>query len=311
MTETEIKTSINGEIVSFDTPAYKKRKFRWGDRRDGRVLRSLPGMHHVMPYIMKTRDDAQVFFEEVVDITEIEDYLRQKHDEGFTDMSVLHVLLAAYVRVISERPGINRFVAGRRIYARKSVEVVMTVKKEMSLEAPETSIKVEFDPRDNIYNVYHKFREELKDSIENCTDVDKTAAILKRLPRFLMRITMSVIRFMEFHGILPKSLMKVSPFHGSIILTAMGSLGVPAVYHHLYDFGTLPVFLSYGRIYTAEALKRDGTKERRRYIPLKIVADERICEGYYFASAFKKLKKILSNPTQLDTILTEVKEDID
>ena len=91
----------------------------------------------------------------------------------------------------------------------------------------------------------------------------------------------------------------------------MGSLGIPAIYHHLYNFGTLPIFVSYGNIFSAEAVKADGTKERHRFVTIKVVTDERICDGYYFASAFKRLKRYILHPEILDKTLTTVKEDID
>ena len=109
----------------------------------------------------------------------------------------------------------------------------------------------------------------------------------------------------------PKALMNVSPFHGSVIITSMGSLGIPAIYHHLYDFGTLPAFISYGNVFTADAIKRDGTRERHHFITLKVVTDERICDGYYYASAFKRLKRYLLHPEVLDKTLDSVTEDLD
>ena len=145
-------------IVEYDEPAYKPRKRRFGDRKDGRRLRTLPPMSVLSPFIMSTRNDSQNHFEDVIDITNVEAYLDKKHAEGYTDMSLLHVILAAYVRIVSERPAINRFIAGNRVYARNSIETVMTIKKELSIESPDTCIKVEFDPRDNVYNVYKKFQ---------------------------------------------------------------------------------------------------------------------------------------------------------
>ena len=138
-------------IKEYDTPPYSQRKRKWGDRREGRRVHSLPGMSLFMPYIMDERNDAQNHFEDVIDITNVEKYLDAKHAEGYTDMTILHVILAAYVRVVAERPAINRFIAGQRIFARKNIECVMTIKKEMSLESPDTCIKVEFDPRDDIF----------------------------------------------------------------------------------------------------------------------------------------------------------------
>ena len=313
----DIKECVNkvdtryDDIVEFDTPAYAPRKRRFGDRKYARRVRTLPAMNYVVPYIMNVRSDAQNHFEDVIDITNIEKYLDAKHQEGYTDMTILHVILAAYVRVVSERPGINRFISGQKIYTRNNVECVMTIKKELSLESPDTCIKVEFDPRDNIYNVYKKFQKVAHEAIDNSTDFDNTAKFITKIPRFMFRFGMWMLRCLDYIGLLPKSLLKVSPFHGSMIITSMGSIGVPAVYHHLYNFGTLPLFISYGSIFSADAIKRDGTRERHHFVTLKVVMDERICDGYYYASAFKKIKRYLLHPEVLDNFAENVVEDVD
>ncbi len=300
------------DYTVYDTPAYKVRKRRFGDRREGRRVRSLPPMSYVVPYIMKDRNDSQNMFEDVIDITNIEKYLDAKHKEGYTDMTLLHVILAAYVRVVSERPGINRFIAGQKIYARNNVECVMTIKKELSLESPDTCIKVIFDPRDSVFDIYKKFQKTVHDALDVPeTDFDNTARILTKLPGFLFRWTVRLLFWLDYHGWLPKALLNVSPFHGSMIITSMGSLGIPAIYHHLYNFGTLPLFLSYGSIFTADAIKRDGTRERHHFVTFKVVTDERICDGYYYASAFKKIKRYLLHPELLDNNAEKVVEDID
>ncbi len=314
MQEKETKMSSNAsldDVMTYDTPAYKYRKRRLGDRKEGRRLRTLPAMNYVSPFIMKERNDSQNLFEDVIDISNIESYLDQKRREGYTDLSLLHIFLAAYARVVSERPGINRFLAGQRIYARKNIECVMTIKKEMTLESPDTVIKVQIDPRDNVLNVYKKFRKVAIEAREADSGFDKVAGILKKIPRPIMRGLISFLTWLDYHGKLPKMLMNVSPFHGSMIVTSMGSLGIPAIYHHLYNFGTLPVFVSYGNVFTADAIKRDGTRERHHFVTLKVVTDERICDGFYYASAFKRLKRYLLHPEVLDNTLETVVEDID
>lgn len=298
-------------IVEYDTPAYMPRKRKLGDRKEGRRIRTLPAMTQFTSFIMKTRNDSMNMFEDVIDITNVEKYLDRKHEEGYTDMAMLHVILAAYVRIVAERPGINRFIAGQRIFARKNIECVMTIKKEMALESPDTCIKVEFDPRDNIYNVYKKFRTEVNKAVSEDTDFDNTAGALIKLPRFVLRTAVGFLNWLDYHGWLPKALLKVSPFHGSMIITSMGSLGIPAIYHHLYNFGTLPVFISYGNIFTADAIKRDGTRERHHFVTIKVVTDERICDGYYYASAFKRLKRYMLHPEILDNSPEKVVEDVD
>ena len=299
------------DILEYDTPAYKKRRRRLGDRKEGRRIRTLPPMNYVMPYIMKRRSDSQNYFEDVIDITNIEQYLDAKHKEGYTDMTLLHVILAAYVRVISERPGINRFIAGQKIYARNNVECVMAIKKEMSVSGQETCIKIEFDPRDDIFNVYKKFQLAYHTAVSADTGMDNVARALVKLPGFVFRGAIALLRGLDYIGLLPKFLMNVSPFHGSMIITAMGSLGIPAIYHHIYDFGTLPCFISYGSIFTGDAIKRDGTRERHHFVTFKVVTDERICDGFYYASAFRRIKRYLLHPEVLDRPADKVCEDID
>ena len=291
--------------------AKNKRRRRFGDRKDGRKLRTLSPMAVMEPYIMKVRSDSQNKFEDVIDITNIEKYLQKKHSEGYMNMGILHVFIASYVRAISVRPALNRFVAGQKIYSRNNIEGVMTIKKQMSIDSPDTTVKVEFEPTDTAVDVYKKFNKVVEEAVSADSNFDKTAGFLAKIPGLILRFTVSVLRFLDYFGLLPKALLKVSPFHGSFIITSMGSLGINAIYHHLYDFGNLPVFLSYGKKYTDMVVNEDGKVEKRHFVTFKAVVDERICDGYYYASAFKIIKRYLHNPELLDEPVTNVAEDID
>ena len=300
-------------IIEYDTPAYKPRKKRLCDRYDGRLLKNAPAMSKLMPYLMKVRADAQNQFEAEIDIHNAEKYLAQKKKEGYTDMSLLHVLIAAYVRVVSERPAINRFIAGQKIYHRDKLECLMTIKKEMSLDSPDTCIKVEFDPRDNIYNVYKKFQKTVIDAKNEDGDFESIVGTLVKLPGLVLRAAIGILRGLDYFGMLPKALHKISPFHGSMIITSMGSLGIPAIYHHLYDFGHLPIFISYGRMFTKEVTNLEGELENHHFVTFKVVTDERICDGFYYASAFKQMLRYLQRPEALDETVPDDKvvEDVD
>ena len=298
-------------IVEYETPAYKVRKRRFGDRYDGRLVRTVPPMSKLMPYLMKVRADSQNHFEADIDIHNIEKYLAEKKREGYTDMSLLHVILAAYVKVVGERPAIHRFIAGQKIYHRNKIECLMTIKKDMSLDSPDTCIKVEFDPRDNIYNVYKKFQKVVIAAKSDDGDFEKVIGTLAKLPGLMLRFIVAALRFLDYFGLLPKALANVSPFHGSMIVTSMGSLGIHAIYHHLYDFGHLPIFVSYGKMFTKEVTLLDGTKENHHFVSFRVVTDERICDGFYYASAFKQMMRYLNHPEVLDQTAESVVEDID
>lgn len=290
-----------------------KRRRRFGDRKDGRKLRSIHPMSRISPYIMKRRSDAQNSFRDSFDITEAERLIKKKRAEGYKNIGILHIILAAYVRTVAIRPGINRFISGQKIYARNNIEVVMVIKKEMSLSAPDTIIKAFFSPTDTLTEVYEKFNELVEKNIgyKDESDFDNTAKLLNYIPGLFLKFTIWFLDLLDYFGLLPRFLTKVSPFHGSLIITSMGSLGIPPIYHHLYDFGNLPIFFSYGAKRTQTILTPDGKPEKKTYVDFTIVTDERICDGYYYASAFKILKRYLLNPGVLDTPPETVIEDID
>ena len=296
----------------------KKRKRCFGDRKDGRLVRTLYPMNKFMPFIMRTRNDACNQFADSIDLTETDPYIRSKIKQGMVHFSFLHVFLAAYVRTVAKRPEVNRFVSGNRVYARNNIVVNMTIKSTMSADSPDTCIKVYFEPTDTIDQVYEKFNaavQAVKDESEQKADgesaFDKTARVLASLPRFILLRVIDLLTWMDNHRILPQALIGVSPFHGSLFVTSMGSLGIQPIYHHLYNFGNLPIFVAYGNKRMELTLDDEGNVYKKRMIDLKVVTDERICDGYIYASAFKTIRNLLEHPKVLEQPPEVVKEDID
>lgn len=288
---------------------YRKRR---GDRKEGRLLRSLPAFNKFMPFIMPTRNDAMVNYEEAFEISAAEKFLRDQRNAGYKGIGMLHFLIAAYVRCVSMLPAINRFVVGNRIYARDNIEVVMTVKRKLELNAPETTIKVIFEPTDTVFDVYSKMNEkieEIKLNDEN-NNTEDVAEALTHLPRFLLRIAIAALRVMDYYGWLPQSLLDASPFHGSMIVTDLGSLRIGPVYHHIYNFGTLPLFLAFGAKRHAYEIAKDGKVHDNKYIDTKIVLDERIADGHYVAQLVRAFRIIFENPAILAVPPSRVTEDI-
>lgn len=287
-------------------------KRRFGDRAEGRQIRSISAFYKFTPYIMKTRNDASIYFNDSVEITETDRWLRQKRAEGYKGMGFLHLFVAAYVRIISQRPAINRFISGQRIFARHNIEVVLAVKRALTSDSDETTIKVVFDPTDTIFDVYRKLNEKIDEIKANGEEnnTEQAASLLFKLPGLVLRFFIGLCNLLDYFGLLPKIALEVSPFHGSMIITDMGSLGIPPVFHHLYNFGNLPVFLSFGAKRKVVELDKDGQPVERKYIDFCATVDERICDGYYYATAFKYLKYYLINPWLLETPPEKVEEDV-
>ena len=223
-----------------------------------------------------------------------------------------HFLIAVYIRGVSMLPGINRFVVGRRIYARNNIEVVMTVKRSLSLGAPETTIKVQFEPTDTIFDVYRKMNEKIDEikANEGSNNTEDVAEALARLPRFLLRFAILILRIMDYFGWLPEALTDASPFHGSMIITDLGSLRIGPIYHHIYNFGTLPVFIAFGAKRHAYELDRHGSMVDHKYVDCKIVMDERTVDGHYYAQFLQAYRYIFQHPEILEAPPTKVVEDV-
>ena len=283
-----------------------------GDRKEGRRVRTLPALNKFESYIMVKRNDACNQFSGAIEITETDRWLRTKRAEGYKGIGILHLFLAAYVRVISQLPGLNRFVSGQKVYARNTIEVNMMVKRGYTADSEETCAKVHFEPTDTIYDIYRKMNaavEDIRADTEG-NNTEQAANTLMKIPGILLKFAVWVLNLLDYFDLLPYSLLQASPFHGSLIVTDLGSLGIPPIYHHLYNFGNLPVFLAFGAKRRAYEVDRHGMPVERKYVDYKITCDERTVDGYYYAAAFKHLKYYMKNPHELEKPPEKVVEDI-
>ena len=287
----------------------------WGDRTDGRKIRTLAPMAQITSYFQVERNTCSNLFEESFEITHIDRYIRQKRREGYKDFGITHVLLAAYVRGIAKYPQLNRFISGQKVYSRgEDIQYCMVIKKEMTVDSPDTSIKVHLNPRDTAVDVYNKLNaavESVKATQELDSSLDGLIMLLNLIPGVVMKFTVWLLKLLDYFGMLPKFLLELSPFHGSLFFTSMGSLGIPPIYHHLYDFGNIPAFGAFGMKRKAYEVTEDGSVVQRKYIDVKFVLDERIVDGFYYATFFKYYKRLLAHPEILDNPPEEVVRDID
>lgn len=289
-----------------------KYKRRFGDRKEGRLLRSLPAFAKFVPFIMPTRNDACNQYEESFEVSDVDRRLRKLRVDGYKVIGILHFIIAAYIRGVSMLPGMNRFIVGRRIYARDNIEVVMTVKRSLAIDATETTIKVVFEPTDTIFDVYRKMNEKIDEikTVEGNNNTEDVAEAMCKAPRFLLRFALTILRIMDYFGWLPQSLLDASPFHGSMIITDLGSLRIGPIYHHIYNFGTLPVFISFGAKRHAYELDRHGNMVDRKYVDCKFVMDERTVDGHYYAQFLQAFRYICQHPEIVETPPSKVVEDV-
>lgn len=275
---------------------------RFGDRYDGRLIRTLDPFYKIIPYIMRNRSDSQNFFDEKIDIGRTEAFLKSKRNTSIGNVGFLHVVIAAMVRTISQKPGLNRFIAGQKIFARNEILISLALKKKMNEASPETTVKITFQPTDTLYDVVEKvnrsIRENRKPDVDN--ETDRTAGLFMLCPGLLVKFLVWILRFLDYFGLMPRVINHVSPFHTSVFITDLGSLGIQPIYHHLYDFGTTSLFIAFGTKQKEKVLDFNNNIVEKRSVQLRVATDERIVDGYYYASAFKLFKSLIQHPERLE-----------
>lgn len=285
-------------------------KWSWGDRYDGWRVRKVDAVFRVIPYILRTRMDAQNFFEERILVDRIEEFIK-KHREDIPDLSIMHVIMAAMVRLISQRPHLNRFVVWNKIFARNHINFSIAIKRSLTDAGEETLIKPYFLPEDTLLDVVRKTKEqqEANQKVGTKNASDSISRVLGILPDSLMRIVAWSMLWSDKVGLLPRFINEASPWHCSIFLTNIGSIGVESIYHHLYEFGTCSNFVAMGKKSRQHLLNTHGNLVAHKNIALKFVLDERICDGFYYASSMRLLSKYLDNPEVLLTAPEKVVVD--
>ena len=220
----------------------------FGYRSDGRKLRNIPPFFKVIPQVMRTRSDSQVYYTYDMPIKEIDSYIDKKAEENIK-ISYMDIVYSALVRLMAQRPSLNRFIMNGRTYARNEIFISLAIKKNLTDDGIETTIKLPFKGNENIFEIKEKLSNTINEnkSIEKDNDTDILATTLSIIPNFLLKFAVSTIMFLDKHGMLPKAIIKASPFHTSAFLTNVASLGIDAIYHHLYDFGTTGIFLAMGK----------------------------------------------------------------
>lgn len=268
-------------------------------RKDGVRVKSSDPEYAVVPHIMRERNDALNMIELDIPLNPIHDYLNAKRREGIK-LSHLSVIIAAYVRMVGEFPLINRFVVNRKIYARNEFNVAMVVLKSGKLDNG-TMSKVNLDPSDTIFEVNQKICDYIAKNKDGSVDnkTDRLAKTLIRIPG-LLRIGVSMIMWMDKHGLLPRAIIEASPFHSSLTISNLASIRTNHIFHHIYNFGTTSMFIAIGN--TREVPKRDKNDEIyfEKCMPMGVVMDERICSGSYFAKAFRVFSRYVSDPSLLE-----------
>ena len=271
---------------------------RIGDRKDGRLLRSLDNYQKMQPYVLPDQTGAAGFYSGSISREIPEKWLKARREKGYPDMDLLHLFVAAYVRTAAHCPGVNRFVAGQKIYARNNIDVVIPLRRRMSMEAQEVAVKFRLAPTDTVFDVYHKLRAGIDEfrADDWFAPAERLAEGFGVLPGVVLKFALWVVRVLDYFDWLPQAFLEADPFHASLYIEETATLGAGPLYTIPRPRGSLPFYITYG-------IRNDR-------IEYGFTVDRRIESGIYFAGVFKYMDYYLNHPEALELPPRDIKDDV-
>jgi hypothetical protein len=285
----------------------------FGFRSDGKRIKTIDPLMKLVPHIMPERNDAMVMSVYDIDCAGMDEYIFKRRKEGVR-VNYMDITIAAMARVMAERPRLNRFISNGRIYRRNLIQLSFTIKKALKDGADETVVKLTFKGTETLDEVKEMLDKEVvkNSSISAVNEADKLAKLFTIVPNFMIKFLVGTLRLLDKLGLLPKSILEVSPFHTSLYLTNMKSIKMNYVLHHIYNFGTTSMFMSMGKEKHVPIVvdPEEASFGVQKLYQLGCTIDERICDGLYFGNSMKAFKTYMNNPTLLETPLAAKVEDM-
>lgn len=266
-------------------------------RPDGTRVKNLPPLVAAIPYIMPKRYDAWNTITENIDEEVIKEFIRDQRRQGVR-LNHMSVIISAYYKASLENPKLNYFVMNRKIYKRNHFCVSFVIMKKLADGSPsETTLKVYLEPEDTVFTVNEKIKSAIaaNEKTEQSNSTDHFARFMFSVPG-LPRFVVGLAYFLDKHGLLPRKVIDLSPFHTSLFITNLASIKTSYIHHHCYEFGTTSMFVCMGKP-VPNYISGDLTK---KMMPIGVVMDERICTGYEYAAFCNDFRRYMRLPRMLE-----------
>jgi len=269
--------------------------FRW--RPDGDYVRDLPRTRKIMPFIMRKRNESTVFFEQKLDTSKTLTFLQEFRERTELHATMLHLLIYASAQMLRERPRLNRIVGGGRIFQRRGIWISFSAKKRKTEDAPIVLVKREIDPSWSFKELVRQIEGGISEGrSDKPSTTDTELSLMFKLPTLLVGWLVWLLMKLDHFGLLPGAFIKNDPLFASMFIVNLGSINLDAGYHHLYEYGNIPMLVMAGRSKEEVVVGPDGKPEIRPMMALRYSFDERIEDGLYGARALEILKRIIQDP---------------
>lgn len=269
-------------------------------RPDGTLVKNLSATRALMPLLMERRSEATVFFEQELDVTDTMQFVdawNEAHPEE--RITLFHVFMWAIAATLHERPRLNRFVSGGRIYQRKGVHLSFAAKKKkLDDDAALVTIKREVAPGASMADVAAALHADIRTGRDDAPHPeDREIELSTRFPTFLVKLVLKGMQLLDRWNLLPASVIAHDPLYTSVFVANLGSLGIEAAFHHLYEWGNCPFFAAIGK---TRSVRTDAGL--RQVATIRYAFDERIDDGLSCARSLELLRRRVEQPGEFEPV---------
>ena len=286
-------------------------KHRTGDRKEGRLLRSLPADDSFFPYLVPGSTDDLILYEESFDVTKVTECLFQEREGGYENINFLHFFIAAYIRCVSIVPSVNRYIIAQRIFTRDGIDVIVKIRRSEKMEGSEAKVKIHFEPTDTIFDVYRKINEKTDElrSQDYSTSLEEIASTFTRSTRLLKRAVVFGLRIADRFGLLSEKFMDTSIYHASMAIDDASILKCGPFWKVTGSIGSIPMYVSFGESHRVNELSDTGEVIHKEVVDYRFTADTRITDPRNFSQFLQALRYIYEHPIILEKNPSRVVED--
>lgn len=191
-------------------------------------------------------------------------------------------LVKALSETLQEKPQINSTIRFWKIYPRKENVIFFHIMR--SAEDEDLSgIRFREAYQQPLETIQQQYRDEIRRYQAGTDDFSASKKLQKILPTFCIPIVMKLYSWFAYNFNVNLGLFKMpkSAF-GSVMLTAIGQLGVQEALCPIAPYTRVPMVVSIGKKYD-KLVMQNGVVVEKPYIRFGFTFDHRIMDGIHFA----------------------------
>jgi hypothetical protein len=265
-------------------------------RCDATLVKDVHPYRKILWYVIPTRKESTIYYDQYIRCDELFRYIKESKKTN-PSVGLTQCIVAAIAKVVYQHPELNRFVTGYRMYQRNDLYQTFSMKrKSMNAKSKVTMVHLKMDQGESFHDLCSRIDKHISEERSNAiTATDKELQTLERIPRPIFRLMVKLIHFLDYYNLLPFSFIRSNGFYTSFFIANLASIRMKAPFHHLYEWGNCPFFLTIGKKEDVPEVVKGEIKMIKK-LHFRWTFDERVNDALTVGICLNKLTKLLENP---------------